>query len=281
MATLPAPKTKPAPPKRTVPTRPTKTVERIDIATEMERLKAMYQESTKNGQNILLLGESGSGKTFLMNTAPGLSHIDSFDPGGSTGLRSKVESGDVIVDRNWEDEDPLKPCKFKEWCTKTEERMAGGYFEQINNYMLDSATTWSSAIMNKVLKDAGIPGQAPRFTHDYGPQKQLINNWLKRLLTLPCNVIITGHLKVDRDEVSGSVIKRFMTTGQGAVIIPLLFDEIWVMSPKKSSGGVAYRVLTASTGTDLARSRLSAGGLLDQYEEANLTNIFRKAGVLK
>lgn len=254
--------------------------QKLDIDIEFSKLRTMYAESElSNKLNVLLLGESGTGKTFLMRTAPGPVHIDSFDPGGSKGLRESITSGHVLVDNRWEAENPWAPSQFNAWEKETERRIKLGYFEHVKTYMLDSATTWSAAIMNEILKRAGIPGQAPRYTHDFGPQKQAVSNWIKRLLSLPCNVIITGHLKTDRDELSGQITRRFMTVGQAAVTLPLLFDEIWIMDPKESSKGTQYRVLTRATGKDLARSRLSAEGLLDQYEEPNLTNMMRKGGL--
>lgn len=261
-----------------MPPKPTKP---LDISTEFAKLKTMYQEDdTSNKVNILLLGESGSGKTFLMRTAPGPVHIDSFDPGGSKNIREEINAGTVMVDKRWEKENPWDPKQFVAWEKEMERKIAGGYFDHIGTYMLDSATTWSMAIMNEVLRKAGIAGQAPRFTHDYGPQKVAIGNWIRRIIDLPCNVVISGHLKSEKDKITGKVEKRFMTTGQGYVVIPLLFDEIWVMSPKATSKGVTYRVLTQSTGNDLARSRMSADGLLDQYETADLTNIMKKAKLL-
>jgi len=70
-----------------------------------------------------------------------------------------------------------------------------------------------------------------------------------------------------------------MTTGKGAIIIPTLFDEVYVMDPKKTSDGVKYRVLTQNTGTYTARSRLAKGGLLSMYEEPDIKGILRKAGM--
>lgn len=254
----------------------------LDINAEFAKLKSMYAESTTSDKiNVLLLGESGSGKTFLMRTAPGPVHIDSFDFGGSKGLREQIDNGHVLVDNRWEDEDPWSPKQFALWEKETERRIKLGYFNHIKTYMLDSATTWSAAIMNEILKRAGIPGQVPRYTHDFGPQKQAVSNWIKRLLGLPCHVIITGHLKVDRDEITGQVTRRFMTVGQNSVTVPLLFDEIWIADPKETSKGTQYRILTRSTGKDMARSRLSANGKLEQYEEPDFTNMLKKGGLLK
>ena len=132
--------------------------------------------------------------------------------------------------------------------------------------------------MNSILKKEGIAGQAPRWSHDYVPQKIEIRNWVREMLDLPCDFFMTGHLEGTKDDVSGAMAYRYMTTGQGTTLIPALFDEVWVMSPKKSPAGVTYRILTKATGTYLARSRLAEEGLLDVYEDADFKKILKKAG---
>ena len=249
------------------------------ILAEARSIQESYQNDPRAGSfNMLLLGESGSGKTFMMRTARKPVHIDSFDPGGSKGLRDYISKGEIIVDNRFEGEDPLRPTAFAEWKAQFDKRQRMGYFDHLGTYVLDSSTTWSDAIMNNVLKAAGIAGQAPRFTHDYVPQKIEIRNWIKRMLDLPCDFILTGHLEPTKDEVDGMVRLRYMTTGKGAQTIPLMFDEMWVMDPKKVADGVKYRVLTRSTGTFLARSRLAKEGLIAQYEDPNISAILKKAG---
>lgn len=251
----------------------------FDIKKSFEEIQNRYRsDPSSKSLNILLLGESGSGKTFLARTCPGPVLIDSFDRGGSKGLRKYTDSGQIMVDHRWEDENPLAPTAFQAWCKEMKQRNRDGFFDYLGTYMLDSATTFSAAIMNSVLKEAGIPGQTPRFTHDYGPQKTLIMSWIRQLLNMPCNFILTGHLETQKDEASGRLVKRFLTTGKLSVELPLLFDEVWVMDPKNGSGGVTYRLLTQSTGTDMAASRLAQEGLLDKYEEPDLTKLMKKVG---
>ncbi|MBT9139090.1 MAG: hypothetical protein DDT31_01670 [Syntrophomonadaceae bacterium] len=246
---------------------------------EFETIKAAYNENRQNKSfNLLLLGESGSGKTFLARTARGPVHIDSFDPGGSKCLREWIKRGHIVVDSRYEDEDPLKPFAFNLWEKEIERRIKLNYFDFLGTYILDSSTTWGIAIMNEILKRAGIPGTQPRYTKDYGPQKATIHNWLKRILSFKCDVILTGHLQQLKDEATERVTYRYMTTGQGTVIIPLLFDELWIMDPKETATGISYRVLTTSTGTHIARSRLAAGGKLERYEEPDLKKILKKVG---
>lgn len=243
----------------------------MDINAEVAKLQSSYLDSAQQQKlNIMLTGESGTGKTFLAATCPKPVHIDSFDPGGSKGLIDFIQRGEIVVDSRYELEDPMKPMAFMDWKRETDARIKGGYFDKFATYMLDSSTMFAAAIMNDILKKAGIPGQAPRFTHDYVPQKVEIQNWLKKILMLPCHVIVTGHLEMYDDAVDKTVKFRYMTTGKGAITLPLLFDEQWVMEPKKSSNGVDYRILTKSTGTYSARSRLARAGLIDQYENVTM-----------
>jgi len=250
----------------------------LDIKAEIKKIREYYANDTKQDSfNLLLVGESGSGKTFMSRTARKPVHIDSFDIGGTKCVRKWIDKGEIIADTQWESEDPLKPSEFKAWKKEFEHRLTNGYFNDFGTYWLSSGTSWSDAVMNYVLAKAGIAGEAPRFTKDYTPQKVMIRNYITKMLNLPCDFVFEGHLKLVEDPDKGTVF-RFMTTGQGMVTIPLLFDEIYVTSPKETSSGVEYRLLTKSTGTFLARSRLAADGLLDTYEKPDIKNILKKVG---
>ncbi len=250
----------------------------LEIIKEASKISQMYaNDPRQNSFNALVLGESGTGKSFLARTCRKPIHVDSFDPGGTKNLTDLIAKGQVIADTTYEAEDPSKPTAFVDWTANMERRFKMDYFAHFGTYVLDSSTTWGEAVMNWVLKKAHIAGQAPRWAHDYVPQKVAIRNWLRRLMDLPCDLILTGHLEGSKDEVTGSMSYRYMTTGKGVVTIPLLFDEIYVMNPKETSKGVEYRILTQSTGKYVARSRLAKVGLLSQYESADIKSILKKA----
>lgn len=251
----------------------------IDISKEITALRKIYSEAPSRTQlTALILGEAGSGKTFLMRTAPKPVHIDQFDHTGAFGLSQWVDKGEIIVDNQYDSDDPMNPKAFALWSSNFERRRTSGYFENFGSYCMDSATSWSNAIMNYLLAKDGIPGSPPRWAQDYVPQKTLIHNYIQKMLTLPCHVFMLGHLEPSKDEVTKTIKLRFATTGKGVVTIPSLFGELWVMDPVDRAGTTEYRILLQSTGTNLARSRLASDGKLAQVEPPNIKYLLKKAG---
>lgn len=250
----------------------------LEVKKMAQEIKALYDSDTRQDSfNLLLCGDSGTGKTFLSTTCRKPVHIDSFDPGGTKHLKPWIDKGEILVDTRFESDDPFDPKAFKLWTAEMARREKIGYFAHLGTFQVDSTTSWADAIMNSILKQAGIPGQSPRFTHDYQPQKVLIVNWIKRMLQYPCDFILTGHLDASKDEVSGKVSYRFMTTGKGEVTIPLLFDEIWVTDTKETSKGVEYRILTKRSGPYVARTRIGRE-VYETYEKPDVKYLLKKAG---
>ena len=255
------------------------TSEFLAVQVEVEKLQTMYREAARSVRsNILVLGESGTGKSFLLHTARKPIHYDCFDPGGTKNLIDLIKKGELVPDIRWEEEDPLAPTVFRDWEKETKERIRSGYFNSFGTYCLDSSSSWTDSIMNQILKSEGVAGQPPRWAKDYVPQKIKIQNWIKILMKLPCDFILTGHLEGSKDDVTGKMSYRYMVTGKASVTIPLLFDEIYVMDPKTTSSGVEYRILTQSNGTYLARSRMAKKGLLNTYEKPDIKAMLRKCG---
>lgn len=253
---------------------------------ESARLRKEYATNSRQQKfNLLLTGESGTGKTHLLRTARRPVHVDSFDPGGTKGLLDLIESGDIIVDTEFESEDPLKPSKFNRWKGMFELRKAKGYFNAFSTYCLDSSTLWAEAVMNSLLAAGNRPGTAPLWQKDYVPQKVAINNSMRQILDLPCDVIVTGHLRPQfetrmsmGEEVAVLTGYRYLSTGQGAIIIPLLFDEIWVTLAESNSREVKYSVLTEKYDLYLAKTRIGRGKFKTK-EVPNIKELLKTAGL--
>ena len=257
---------------------------------ELEKVQKYYQEDPlQKRYSALVTGETNAGKTFLLRTARKPIHIDSFDPGGTKCLSDLIKKGDIIADTQWEADDPFNPDKFAKWMRAIDIRFQINYFEHFGTYCIDSATTFGDAVMNYQLASKGREGEAPQHRHDYMPQKTYMTNYIKKLMGIPCDFILTGHLReirklisIDRKTgVAHEDIKyRFYTVGQAVITIPLLFDEVYVLIGKDSHGREPRReLLIDSLGTYVARSRLKANGKLDAIEEPNIKNILRKVGL--
>ena len=259
-----------------------------DAQAELKRVRDYYSgDPLQKRFSALITGETNAGKTYLLRTARRPIHIDSFDPGGTKCLRDLIKSGDVVSDTRYENDDPFNPKAFADWMKNVDVRFHTGYYKMFGTYCLDSATTFGEAVMNYGLGEKNRAGDTPQMRHDYMPQKTYITNYLRKLMTLPCDFILTGHLKEIRkvlsvDAKSGVVREevkyRFYTVGQAVVTIPLLFDEIYVIRGKEGREGPVRTMLIDSLGDYIARSRLKMNGLLNAEEPPDIKALLKKAG---
>ena len=250
----------------------------LDARIEAQKLLTTY-DTQKETISILLTGESGNGKTYAARNAPFPIHIDSFDPGGTLGLRTEIKKGNIIPDTSFENEDPMHPTVFAAWEQVFRRRVREKYFESFACYWLDSATTWTDSILNAVQGKRGAAGQLPLWGKDYHPQTVLVKNYLRLCMNLPCHFVLTAHLEPYKDAEGNTTSWRPLFSGKGAVKIPLLFDEVWRAERKETQKGFDYFINTQESGFYIARSRIAAEGLLDKREENNISKIFKKAGV--
>jgi hypothetical protein len=259
-----------------------------DAAAELKRVKDYYnQDPLQKRFSALITGETNAGKNYILRTCRKPIHVDSFDPGGTKCVRDLIQSGDVIADTRWENDDPYEPKVFAEWMKTTDLRFHLKYFEQFGTYFLDSATTFGEAVMNYQLGNKSRAGESPQRNQDYMPQKTYMTNYIKKLMTLPCDFILTGHLReikklIHLDTKTGiaheDIKYRFYTTGQAVVTIPLLFDEIYVIVGSEGREGPKREMLIDSLGTYIARSRLKSKGLLNAVEPPDIKALLKKAG---
>lgn len=251
----------------------------LDIKKTASDLRKMYSESAgANKTNFLLYGDMGTGKTTMaVETCRKPCLVHSFDPGGIESVDPKlIESGAVIVDNRFESDDPKNPRAFALWDVEFEKLLNGSFFNSLGTYVLDSSTTWSSAAMYAVLKKAGRPAGVPQ-QNDYLPQMTMLENAIKLLCSLPCDVILTAHQKADKDEVTGKISAAPLLTGKLTYRIPLLFNEIYHTTAKETSKGTTYSIQTQACSTYMARTRMGRRGLFEKFETPDLKLLLKKA----
>lgn len=274
----------------------------LDARLEAQKLRDLY----KNGQSqknfsLLVVGNHGTGKTLLLSTARKPVHIDSFDPGGTKPLRDLIDSGDIIVDTKYENEDPFSPTMFPIWESDFLQRVNRGYFKDFGTYVLDSFSAWSNSAMYHVMKTPKEKGRvhtgdAPDYFSDYNPQKYLVRNRMRKIIALTqfCNVIVTGHLK-DKTEAwrdnsgqmhESTVGYELNAVGTNVFDIPNLFDEVYISQPKevvemnedkKAERKLKYLLITASLEKYKGKTRIGRGKFAVE-EEMDLVKLTKKCG---
>lgn len=255
----------------------------LDIRKEVEEIRSMYKDAkTSKYFRSLIFGDTGTGKTFLTQTCPRPIHIDSFDVGGTTTVRKCIEEGWMIADTRYEDEDPQHPTAIALYEKEFDRRLAGGYFEAIGTYILDSITTHGDAAMNHVLwkqgRKDGIPMSGKGTDNDYVKQQKVVEPMLRKILNLPCHVILIAHPDMRENEDTRTKAIGPKVYGQLANRLPLLLSEIYCAQAKEVKDGVQYSLLTRQTGYWRCRSRLAALGKIEMYEEPDIKKILEKAG---
>lgn len=250
----------------------------IDIKKEFADIQAMYNGQAQQATfSALVYSDFGAGKTEFTKTGRRPIHNDSFDPRGTKTVRDEIAAGWYLADTRFEIEDPMKPSAFELWDREYHRRKREGYFDYIGTYVIDSATTWSSAAMNVILKKAGRCGGSPQ-QNDYLPAMTMIENAIKDMLTLPCDVILTAHLDVDKDEATGKMFVGPLFVGKLKQRIPLLFDELYNLQVKRTAKGDEYQLLTRGDGIFKARTRLGKGGIFEAIEKPDIKGLLKKAG---
>lgn len=260
-----------------------------DYRSELARVRTYYTgDPLQKRFSALICGGIGTGKTYLLRTARFPVHIDSFDPGGTKCLKPWIDKGLIIADTSFEDEDPFNPSQWARWMKAIELRFKINYFNYFGTYAIDSSTKWQDAAMNAQLALAGRAAQAPQRNHDYVPTKVNMVNYINKLMKIPCDFILTGHFREDEeilaiDTKTGiekkKVEYRYLTIGQAATTIPLLFDEIYVLQTRETSKGLEHELLIEAQGKYTARSRLKSNGKLDAVEPANIKELLKKIGL--
>jgi hypothetical protein len=255
-----------------------------DPRKELKRVRDYYnQDPLQKRFSAIISGDIGAGKTYLLSTARFPVHIDSFDPGGTKCLKPWIDKGDIVADTRWENEDPYAPTSYAQWERDTEVRIKTGYFDMFGTYALD-LSMFSDAVMNYQQNLAGRAGEVPMHRRDYNPQKTIIVNKLKRLMSLKCDFFLLAHLREHEESTTdskGNIIKsyryRLNITGNAVLTIPLQFDELYVLLGTGSP--VKREMLIESQGKYIARSRLKSMGKLENKEEPNIKKLLKKIGL--
>lgn len=206
---------------------------------------------------ILLLGDTGAGKTTQLLTLPGRKFAYLFDPNAILSLQGHdVDYEEFLPDRLnlsvkslkkdvGDKTTAFKNDLFVEWEKDFQGRVDSGFFNNYDVIAFDSATTLLDLIMDRVLTINGRSGQWPQ-QDDYGPQMMTFTSICRTLTALGKTILMTGHLETKKDELVQRIFRGPMMTGRLKTKIPLLFSDIFVCEVDSDGrGNVNHKIMTA------------------------------------
>jgi len=244
-----------------------------------DELQESYNQREQNSYiNLLAMGHFGTGKTLSSITFPRPLVVHSFDPGGVETISMWAEDEDeAVFAESYDVDKPGSPKAYRDWDQRFQQMMREGFFEGVGTYVLDSLTSVSEAVMREQLKKAGRIGETPRL-RDYQIQMATLTDIIQLCTGLPCHFMLTSHIELEKDEISGRQETVPLVTGKLATKIPTQFDECYVYDVTSGRKGQKWRWLTQPDGYYKARSRIAnRAGLPDvisSQEEAFTTPIF-------
>jgi len=255
--------------------------------TALSNKQPLQEQPTKFDLKFLLVGDSGSGKTHLCATyTAGPVHFYMLDPGGEKTLYKLNKSRPDGAPLTW-DELPERTTTWQAFWRTFQKDEKDGLFKELADkngvVVIDSLSAASDMVVRDVaaLNNRKLDSQqAPMRIQDWGQASQ----WLKTLISvandLPCAVIITAHLYVEKDQTSGDIVARYpMVTGAMRSTLGRFFDEVYLLAPVGSNFNIYFKEFQKFNAKSRHFATRSGKNLtLDQIAEAYKSGTQLKGG---
>ena len=142
--------------------------------------------------------------------------------------------------------------------------------------IVDSMTTFSAAVLSHIIRTnpgvkrvASAQGVQPGLA-DYGILRREFARLIPGLISLPMNVVMTAHVKTDRSDLTGEVIRSPIMDGSFANELPVYFEEVFRTFMKE---GKPYGQTKADLYYDFCRSQIPG---LPNPVELKYENLIKK-----
>lgn len=252
--------------------------ERIDVTqAEFSKILDSYNKKSRDNFTALIYGPFGSGKTQMLTTAKRPIVIDFFDPKGwiNSEVKKGIDEG-WIFPTDWSCDRLENPRQYANWELRLRSWINSRFLNNVGTYAIDSISTWSRAMMNKIVKaknrDYGVPA-----IQDYMVVLNTLIDIIHAMSDQECDFIMTGHMEMEKDEETDGFVSNLALFKSLRRDVPLLFAEKWLLLPQIAGTKVIYKVLTQNTGRHLASTRIG-GGVFDMYEKPDIKYLLEKAG---
>lgn len=243
----------------------------------------MKLSEVKTSQFIkaLLCGTPGSGKTCFAASMPyPILYLDFDNKVNSAAAwfakdKERLDNIDVRqLNKRLDTQDPIAEMNKIIMEELIPQQQSGKMKYQ--TLVIDSATTFSAAVLQHIIKtNPGIKRVASAqglqaCMQDYGILKREFARLIPGLLSLPMNVIMTAHIKVDRSDLTGEIIRSPLMDGSFSQELPIYFEEVYRVFMKD---GKPHAQTTSDLYYDFCRSQIPG---LPNPVELKYENLVRK-----
>lgn len=196
----------------------------------------------------MIYGASGSGKTELLGTFPDPYILDT-DFGLETLFGKDVDYDECYVRLG-------DPNAKEMWPTILEKTETFAKSPTNETFAVDSLTTIMDVATVHILAKAG---RSSLLIQDYTPIYDEVTKLIVRLRRMPCNMVLTAHEEMIRDEMTGKtqVIPLVMGNKFGPKL-PIFFTNIYNVMldiPKGGNAAASRTLLVQSDGIRMAKTQ--------------------------
>lgn len=192
---------------------------------------------TEGKSKLLILGDPGEGKTVFSCSFPGPILLLDFDGKADSAAmfyKQDKERLNFIEVKDYSSSlsnDPINELNMLIDKELIPQQKAGKL--EYKTIIIDSITTFSAAVLQHIVNtNPGIKrnptkqGVQPGL-QDYGILKREFKKLIPGLLSLDCNIIMTGHYSVNKDDLTGEISRQPLMDGAFAQQLPVYFKEVW------------------------------------------------------
>lgn len=230
-------------------------------------------------QRLLVVGNTGSGKSAQIWTLPGKKFGYIFDPNTLATLRGLDLDYEEFYPEFLEMDATLKgfnkgsksdklpqgsrrePLTYMRWVEDINKRVESGFFKDYQWLVMDSLTFLTKATMDRQLYINNRYGEIEELG-DYRVVGSKLADVFNSIVSMPINMYCTGHLSTFQDDKTKKIETQLWLPGKARSILPLLFTNVWrAMTEEGEKGGIEYKIRTQPEPRGLQDIRSSIPGL--------------------
>lgn len=239
-----------------------------------------------SNSTILLVGDTGSGKTSQIRSLPGKKFVYIFDPNALESLRGADIDYEQFLPNSLEldvtikgfnkgsksDTSPSKkePTVYNDFVEDLTKKAEDGFFEPYDWICFDSMTFLQKSVMDRNMYLNNRFGGVEELS-DYRIVGSKMSDLMRSITSEPKNILMTGHISEWQDELTKKISTQLNMSGQARTTIPLMCTDIWRTFAESEGDKRKYTIQTAPEKRGLQCLRSSMGDL-KMFEDVTISD---------